>query len=96
LQCAPVGGNAIWSFTGDGQLTTAPITLGSYVIEGSGTGMLYVLDQTTGAVVWSANVGAPIPAPIEGDQNQPLTGLGAANGVLIVPAGSQVSAYAPM
>jgi outer membrane protein assembly factor BamB len=88
-------GSSFWSFTGDGNLTTAPLDIGNYVVEGSGSGNLYVLDQKNGKLVWSANVGAGIPGPDEQNVSQPLTGLGAADGVLVVPAGSQISAFAP-
>ena len=61
------GGQTRWTFTGDGQLTTAPIVIqtpaGEYVIVGSTSGMLYALDAASGAQVWSANVGAPLPGP---------------------------------
>jgi outer membrane protein assembly factor BamB len=89
-------GTTRWSFVGDGRLDTAPIVLATsstaYVIEGSSSGMLFALDAATGAQVWSANVGAPISAPDE--QNAfPLSGLGAGQALLIVPAGNTVSAY---
>jgi outer membrane protein assembly factor BamB len=90
-------GSTNWSFTGDGQLDTAPIVLstptGKFVVEGSASGMLYALDATTGAVVWSTNVGASIPPPNEQSVSQPLTGLGAGQGLLVVPAGNTVTAY---
>ncbi len=54
-----------------------------------------MLDGKSGKVVSTTNVGASIPGPDEQNVSQPLTGLGAANGVLIVPAGTQISAYAP-
>jgi HYR domain/Pentapeptide repeats (8 copies)/PQQ enzyme repeat len=54
---------------------------------------LYALDAATGAVVWSTNVGAAIPAPNEQSVSQPLTGLGAGQGLLVVPAGNTVTAY---
>ncbi len=90
-------GSTNWTFTGDGQLDTAPIVLstptGEFVVEGSSTGMLYALDATTGAVVWSTNVGAAIPPPNEQGVGQPQTGLGAGQGLLVVPAGNTVTAY---
>src|SRR5205807_9604412 len=55
-------------------------------------GMLYAVNAATGASPWSTNVGATIAAPDE--QNAlPLTGLGAGQGLLVVPAGNTVSAY---
>jgi hypothetical protein len=55
--------------------------------------MLYALDLTDGAVAWSANVGAGIPAPDEQNVSQPLTGLAAGEGLLVVPAGNLLVAY---
>jgi outer membrane protein assembly factor BamB len=84
-----------WTFTGDSQLDTAPIVVatpsGKYVIVGSSAGSLYALDATTGTVVWSTT-GAPIAQPDEQNATQ-LTGLGAGQGLLVVPAGSTVTAY---
>ena len=88
-------GNARWTFAGDGGLTTAPIVFGKAVFVGSDSGELYMLDPMTGAVEWSTNVGSPIPGPDEQNVSQPLTGLGAGQGTLVVPAGSQISAYVP-
>jgi outer membrane protein assembly factor BamB len=88
-------GDTAWSFAGDGQLTTAPLTVNQYVIEGSGSGNLYVLSKENGSVAWSGNVGAAIPVPDETTVSQPLSGLGAADGVVVVPAGAQISAYKP-
>jgi outer membrane protein assembly factor BamB len=96
LSATPAGSDTpIWTFTGNGKLSTAPLLVDSYVVEGSSSGELYILNQTDGSTIASYNVGAAIPAPQEGSQNQPLTGLGAADGVLIVPAGSQLVAFAP-
>ena len=93
----PSSPSTLWSFTGDGQLITAPIVLstpsGDYVIEGSSSGMLYALDASTGSVVWSTNVGAAIAPPDEQNLSQPLTGLGAGQGLLVVPAGKTISAF---
>jgi outer membrane protein assembly factor BamB len=91
------GGTTRWAFAGDGHLDTAPIAVstpaGEYVIEGSSTGMLYALDAATGAQVWSANVGASIPRPDEHNAVQ-LTGLSAGQGLLVVPGGNTLSAFA--
>jgi hypothetical protein len=56
--------------------------------------MLYVLNDK-GKITWAGNVGASIPGPDEQNVSQPLTGLAAANGLVVVPAGSQISAFAP-
>jgi outer membrane protein assembly factor BamB len=85
-----------WTFTGDSQLDTAPILLstpgGKYVIVGSASGAVYALNAATGAVAWQAAV-APIAAPDEQNATQ-LTGLGAGQGLLVVPAGTTVTAFA--
>jgi outer membrane protein assembly factor BamB len=88
----------LWSFAGDGQLNTAPIVLstprGEFVIEGSSSGALYAVDVATGAPVWSTNVGGTIYGPDEQNLSQPLTGLSAGQGLLVVPAGRTLTAYA--
>jgi hypothetical protein len=38
-------------------------------------------------------VGSGIPAPDEQSVSQPLTGLGAGQGLLVVPSGDLLSAY---
>ena len=89
-------GSTRWTFAGDGRLVSAPIVLatpaGEYVAEGSASGTLYLLDAVTGAVAWSTDVGSPIPAPDEQNVRQ-LTGLNAGQGLLVVPAGSTLTAY---
>jgi outer membrane protein assembly factor BamB len=86
-------GKTLWSFAGDGGLDTAPIAVGSTVYEGSSSGMLYGLNVSTGKIAWSTNVGSGIPGPDKQNVSQPLTGLGAGQGLLVVPAGDQLSAY---
>lgn len=91
-------GSTSWTFTGDGELDSAPIVVATgntseYVVEGSSSGNLYALDAATGNVVWSTNAGAPIAAPDEQNAVQ-LTGLAAGQGLLVVPAGNTVVAYA--
>ena len=90
---AMIGRRTVWSFTGDGGLVTAPIVVGSTVFVGSSSGMLYGLDRRRGRVVWSTNVGAPILGTDEQNVSQPHTGLGAGQGLLVVPAGTRLVAY---
>jgi outer membrane protein assembly factor BamB len=90
---ATSGRRTLWTFSGDGGLVTAPIVVGSTVYVGSSSGMLYGLDLRRGVVVWSTNVGAGIPGPDEQNVSQPLTGLGAGQGLLVVPAGNRLAAY---
>src|SRR5439155_13139539 len=84
-------GQVLWSFAGDGSLTSAPVIVNQTIYVGSNSGTLFGLN-TSGQQIWSTQVGAAIPAPDE--QNAFLTtGLGAGDGLLIVPAGSVLAAY---
>jgi outer membrane protein assembly factor BamB len=87
-------GNQQWSFTGDGQLSSAPIVIDNSVIVGSGSGMLYAVNAATGTVNWQVQTGGAIYAPDEQNVSQPLTGLAAGDGVLVVPSGTTLIAYA--
>lgn len=97
LQAVPDDGlgTVQWSFSGDGELDTAPLVTGSTVWEGSATGELYAVDAATGAELSSTQLAAPIPAPDEQDLSSPLTGLGAGGGSLIVPTENSLVAFAP-
>ncbi|MDX6479890.1 MAG: hypothetical protein QOG85_400 [Gaiellaceae bacterium] len=70
-----------WSFTSDGSVNTPPVVANGLVFVGSASHTVYALDATTGATSWSTNVGA---AP---------KSLAAANGTLIVSAGSKLIAF---
>jgi outer membrane protein assembly factor BamB len=92
-----VSGALLWTFGGDGELSSAPVvvksTAGTHVYEASSGGMVYALNLADGSVAWSANVGAGVPGPDEHNVSQPLTGLGAGEGLLVVPAGNLLVAY---
>ena len=60
---------------------------------GSSSGELYGLNVTDGSVAWSTDVGTAINGPDEQNVAQPLTGLGAGRGLLVVPAGDTLVAY---
>jgi outer membrane protein assembly factor BamB len=84
-------GQVLWSFAGDGGLTAAPLVVNQTIYIGSSSGTLYGLNAS-GQQIWSTQVGAAIPAPDE--QNATLTtGLGAGDGLLVVPAGGVLAAY---
>jgi outer membrane protein assembly factor BamB len=86
-------GSPLWSFTGDGGLDSAPLVVHGMVYIGSASGMLYGLDEATGQVRWSTNVGAPIAPPDEQNYGIPTTGMAAGEGLLVVAAGSRLIAY---
>lgn len=81
----------LWSFAGDGSLISAPIIINQYAYIGSSTGKLYAVNLATGREVWSTNVGASISRT--GCCTAPTTGLGAGEGLLVVPAGNRLVAY---
>jgi len=85
-------GSSLWTFQGDGNLTTAPIVIDGVVVVASSSGNVYALNASDGAVVWSGSTGTPINGPDEQNADQ-LTGLGAGEGWLVVPAGNSIVAW---
>lgn len=82
-----------WSFAGDGHLVTSPIGVNQYVVIGSSSGNVYALDGSTGAQVWTVNVGASLPAGAGWGARMPYSGLAAGDGLLVIPAGSTLTAF---
>jgi len=85
----------VWTFAGDGGLVTAPVVVNGVVYVGSTSGNLFALDAATGTLRWSGNVGAAMSVPdawIAGEQPA-RSGFGAAEGSLVVSAGSRLVAY---
>jgi outer membrane protein assembly factor BamB len=94
LEARDISTNAVkWTFTGDGTLSSAPIIVNGTVYIGSTSGKLYALDENTGANIWTGVVGSPVNRPDEQNLSEPLIGLGAGEGLLVVPASSSVVAY---
>jgi outer membrane protein assembly factor BamB len=94
LQAFDVATRAVrWSFTGDGTLASVPILIDGTVVVGAGSGAVHALDASTGATRWSGSAGAPVYAPDEQNYTQPLTGLGAGEGWLAVPAGNRLTVW---
>jgi outer membrane protein assembly factor BamB len=89
----PLALAANWTFS-PGSLVSAPLLIDGTVIVGSSAGTLYAVDATTGEQVWSASAGAPIAAPDEFiPSGHPITGFGAGEGWLVVPAQSTLTAW---
>ena len=86
-------GQQLWSFAGDGGLTSAPVIVNQTIYIGSSSGTLYGLN-TSGQQIWSTQVGAPIPGSNEGNATV-TTGLGSGDGLFIVPTDSVLVAYGP-
>ena len=94
LEARDISSGALkWSFTGDGNFRSAPIVVNGNVYIGSAGGKLYALDESTGTNVWTGTVGAPVNAPDEHNTLGPLTGLGAGEGLIVVPASNLIVAY---
>ena len=81
-----------WSFTGDSTLISAPIVNNGYVYIGSSSGKVYALDGSTGANVWTGNLGAAVQTT-ESPVTRPHTGLGAGDGLVVVPASTLLVAF---
>ena len=84
-------GQQLWSFSGDGGLTSAPMIVNQTIYIGSSSGTLFGLN-TSGQQVWTTQVGAAIPAPDEFNDTL-TTGLGSGDGLLIVPTASILVSY---
>jgi outer membrane protein assembly factor BamB len=83
-------GSGLWNFSGDGALDSAPFAVNGYAYLGSSKGDLYAVNLSTGAAVWSQNLGAAISGPNE-YFGRP-SGLGSGGGVLVAPAGNSLVA----
>jgi outer membrane protein assembly factor BamB len=83
-----------WSFAGDGSLASAPLVLGDVVLIGGWSGKLYALDVRTGSERWSALLPSGIEHPNDvAGLGSTVTGMAAANGILVVPAGRTLNAW---
>jgi outer membrane protein assembly factor BamB len=81
-----------WTFTGDSTLISAPIVDNGYVYIGSSSGKVYALDASTGANVWTGNLGAAVQTT-ESLVSRPHTGIGAGDDLVVVPASTLLVAY---
>jgi outer membrane protein assembly factor BamB len=80
-----------WTFDGDGRLASAPIVIEDVVFVGSASGDVYAVDAGTGSQRWLGEGTVEITSG--DDTSRPLTGLGAGEGYLVVPAGSTLTAW---
>jgi outer membrane protein assembly factor BamB len=85
----------LWSFTGDGALTSAPLVAGGFVYITSRAGLVFAVDPSTGDSPWSAELGAFVNEV--GNTHDfvftPMPGLAAGQGVLLVPQGPLLVAF---
>jgi outer membrane protein assembly factor BamB len=85
--------DALWRKTLAGTAVTAPITINRWIVEGTADGHVMLLRRGDGRVIWRGSVQALIDPPDERNLSQPLTGLGAGRGILVVPADDRVTAF---
>ena len=87
----PTTGTVQWT-RADASYVTAPLIVNGFVVEGDSSGIVHLLDATTGNQVWQATAGSPISAPDEHNANG-LTGLAEGQGILAVPAGHLLTIF---
>jgi outer membrane protein assembly factor BamB len=90
-----VSGKTAWTAPLDGLAVSAPIVVNNSVIVASSDGTVWALKTQTGVVRSSLELGVTIAGPDEQNVSQPLTGLGAGNGVVIVPGVDALVALRP-
>jgi outer membrane protein assembly factor BamB len=88
-------GKVAWSTTLDGNVVSAPIVVNDSVIVASSDGTVWALRKASGTVRSSLELGIGIAGPDEQNVSHPLTGLGAGNGVVIVPGTDHLVALRP-
>ena len=86
----PSGSTRRWVF-GDGSLVTAPVVNNGVVYVGNSSGTVYGVSASSGTKLWSRTAGPSISA----DEYSPvvLAGLTVGGGLLVVPAGSVLTAF---
>jgi outer membrane protein assembly factor BamB len=78
-----------WSFTGDGNLSSAPLVVNNLVFVGSSQGKLYALDTATGNIAWQTSVQSMYsPNSVNMD-----TAIGAGDNMLVVPTSSKLYGF---
>lgn len=82
-----------WSFTGDGNLVTAPVVVNDTVFVGSSTGKVYGVDAATGVELWSGTSAAAISPDSETGGPMPPSGPAAGEDMLIFPAGNSLAGW---
>jgi outer membrane protein assembly factor BamB len=89
-------GTVRWRFGGaDGAAITAPpLVVGGHVLAGEADGTLHALDTRDGSVAWTDETDGDLGHTAEDFAGDPTSGFAAADGLLVVPSGSRVIAYA--
>ena len=81
----------VWRYAGK-NLVSAPISIDQYVFAAASNGMVFGVDAA-GNEVWSGVAGSTVAPPDEWNAGQPLTGMAAGRGLLVVPAKNVLTAF---
>jgi hypothetical protein len=83
----------LWTFEAPGPLASPPLVSGRTVYVGGGDGTIYAVDLLSGELRWKARAADRIQAPDPSNGRMPISGLGAGDGLLLVPAVGRIVAY---
>ena len=86
---SPKNYNVNWSFEGNGQFNLKPLVVNGVVVALSTNGTLYLIDGRSGTQLWDTTL------PYGGYSGGADAGLAAGEGVLLVPNGTILYAFAP-
>ncbi|MFA5937820.1 MAG: PQQ-binding-like beta-propeller repeat protein [Sinimarinibacterium sp.] len=78
-------GAPVWTFSGDGQLSTAPVVVNDTVFVGSSSGTLFAVDLQTGEQTWTGLAPEPLISNNENGGPMPQSGAAAGENLLIFP-----------
>lgn len=83
----------VWTFEAPGSLASPPLVSGRTVYVGGGDGTIYAVDLLSGELRWTGRAAERIHAPDPSNARMPIPGLGAGDGLLLVPAVGRLVAY---
>jgi outer membrane protein assembly factor BamB len=86
-------GDVLWRFAGAKKPALPPIVVNGKVVIASNTGQLFVLDEISGQTLQEISLGGK-GIMMSGERTRgPMTGMGAGDGILIVPAKGMLFAF---
>ena len=85
--------STVWTFAGDGKLSTPAVVASSTVIVGSSAGVVYALDAADGTLLSSDDAGAAVISNEGGGEYGMTTSMAVADGRLFVTTKNGLVAY---